>query len=54
MIEMIREIWNLKWWEIFVIAEVDDIFFLVKSWFIWAGLMGVGGIIILLKRIFSK
>lgn len=40
MIEIIKAIWNLKWWEIFIIAAVDDIFFLVKAWFIWVSLIG--------------
>ncbi len=47
MIEIIKAIWNLKWWEIFIIAGIDDVFFIVKSWFIWLPLIVILIVVIL-------
>ncbi len=52
--EIIKEIWQLKWWEIFIIASIDDIFFMVKAWFLWVGLIGIGVIGIVIKGILNK
>jgi len=42
LLEIIKYIWNLKWWQIFIIAAIDDIFLLLRAWFIWTGLFIIG------------
>ena len=51
MIEIIKEIWNMKWWEIFVIWSVSAVFALVKMWFIWIGIFILSMIPKLILRI---
>jgi len=51
---ILSQIWALKWWEIFVIACVDDIFFLVKAWFIWVTIIGLILLTFIITKAISK
>ena len=42
MNEIIREIWQLKWWEIMRVSAACGVFLLAKAWFIWVGLLVIG------------
>ena len=49
MIEVLKQIWALKWYEVFVIAAADDVILFIKLWPVWIVI-----IVIMLMFIFLK
>lgn len=35
MINILSQIWNCKWWEILIIAAIDDVILFFKVWPLW-------------------
>jgi len=40
--EILEKIWELPWYKVMVIAIFDDIYFLIKMWWLYVGLIILG------------
>jgi hypothetical protein len=45
MWEIIKQIWGMKWYEVFVIAICDDAILMIKLWPVW-GVLVITGILV--------